>query len=95
MAEVHIQLHGGEQDGYRTNIDMRGGIPEMFFIWRASDSEKVSSATGKKRMVLADKLAVLAYRYESEKPKAGVPGERELRYVRHAEADKKVSDAAL
>lgn len=95
MAEVHIQLFGGEQDGYRTNIDLRGNTPEMFYIWRAADNEQIALASGKKRMLLADKLAVLAYRYVGEEPKSGVPGERELRYRRHAEADKKVSDPAL
>jgi hypothetical protein len=94
MAEVHIQLFGGEQDGYRTNIDLRGETPKIFFIWRASDNERISTETGKNRMVLADKLAVLAYAFVGEKPKTGVPGDRELRYVRRAASDKK-SDAAL
>lgn len=26
MAEVKIHLYGGEQDGYRTTIDLRGKI---------------------------------------------------------------------
>jgi hypothetical protein len=95
MAEAHVQLYGGEQDGYRTNIDLRGNTPAMFFIWRASDNETIALATGKKRMVLADRLAVLAYKFAGEKPKPGVPGDRELRYLRHAESDKKVPDAAL
>lgn len=95
MAEVHIQLFGGEQDGYRTNVDLRGDTPEMFFIWRAVDNEQIATASGKKRMILADKLAVLAYKFLGEEPKTGVPGEKELRYTRHAEADKKVSDPAV
>lgn len=95
MAEVHIQLFGGEQDGYRTNIDLRGSTPEMFYIWRAVDNEQIATASGKKRMMLADKLAVLAYKLRGEEPKTGVPGERELQYERHAESDKKVSDPAL
>ena len=89
MAEVQIQLFFGEQDGYRTNIDLRGSVPEMFYIWRAADSEKVSAATGKKRMVLADKLAVLAYKLDCD------PGDPQLRYIRHAPADKKLTDPAL
>lgn len=90
MAEITLHLFGGEQDGYRTNIDLRGDTPEMFYIWRASDSEKISSANGKKRMVLADKLAVLAYRHDE-----AASHESELRYVRHAEADKELADPAL
>lgn len=95
MAEVHIQLFGGEQDGYRTNIDLRGNTPEMFFIWRAIDNEQISTASGKNRMRLADRLAVLAYKFVGDEPKPGVSGERELRYARHAEADKKLTDPAL
>lgn len=92
MAEVRIHLYGGEQDGYRTTIDLRGDIPEMFYIWRAVDSMTISLATGKNRMVLADRLAVLAYRLDD----ANAPdGNLELRYLRHAEADKKLPDPAL
>lgn len=95
MAEVHIQLFGGEQDGYRTNIDLRGERPETFFIWRASDNEQIATASGKQRMRLADRLAVLAYKFVGDEPKSGVPGERELRYLRCAESDKKLADPAL
>ena len=89
MAEVSIQLYHGEQDGYRTNIDLRGGVPELFYIWRAVDNEQITGASGKKRMVLADRLAVLAYRIEGD---AESP---QLRYVRHAAADKRLADPAL
>lgn len=95
MAEVHIQLFGGEQDGYRTNVDLRGNTPEMFYIWRATDNEQIALATGKKRMLLADKLAVLAYKFIGDEPKPGVAGERELRYQRHADSDKKLADPAV
>ena len=95
MAEVHIQLFGGEQDGYRTNIDLRGDTPEMFYIWRAIDNEQIATASGKQRMRLADKLAVLAYKFVGDEPKPGVPGERELRYARCAASDKKLADPAL
>ena len=92
MAEVHVHLFGGEQDGYRTNVDLRGDVPEMFFIWRACDSEQIATASGKKRMVLANKLAVLAYRLEdAENP----DGKLELRYHRHADADKVYLDPAV
>lgn len=85
MAEVHVQLFGGEQDGYRASVDLRGETPEFFYIWRAVDNEVIALATGKKRAMLADKLAVLAYRLED----ADMPeGKLELRYHRHAEADK-------
>lgn len=89
MAEVSIQLFGGEQDGYRTTIDLRGNTPETFYIWRASDNEMIALATGKKRMVLADRLAVLAYRLDDR------PGRPELHYHRHAEADKRLTDPAV
>lgn len=89
MAEVNIQLWYGEQDGYRTNIDLRGSVPEMFYIWRACDNETVAKASGKQRMVLADKLAVLAYKLD------GDPEAPQLRYIRHAESDKKLADPAL
>lgn len=89
MAEVQVQLFFGEQDGYRTNIDLRGGTPEMFFVWRAVDNERISAATGKKRMVLADRLAVLAYKLDCD------PEDPQLRYIRHAPADKKLPDPAL
>lgn len=92
MAEVSIQLFGGEQDGYRTNIDLRGDVPSTFFIWRAIDNEAITLATGKNRMVLADKLAVLAYRLDDD---AFQSNHTELRYVRHANADKKLSDPAM
>lgn len=91
MAEVSIQLFGGEQDGYRTTIDLRSNAPKVFYIWKAIDSEQIAQASGKRRMVLADKLAVLAYRLD-EGQEDGSP---ELRYVRHAEADKRLSDPAV
>ena len=92
MAEVQVQLCGGEQDGYRTNIEFRTRTPEMFFIWRAIDNETITLASGKDRMVLADKLAVLAYRLDDT---GNQDGKSELRYVRHAEADKKLADPAV
>lgn len=92
MAEVQIQLFGGEQDGYRTTIDLRGDIPPMFYIWRAADNETIALATGKKRMVLADKLAVLAYRLADDDQQTS---HTELRYLREADADKKLSDPAV
>lgn len=92
MAEVSIQLFGGEQDGYKTTIDLRGDIPETFYIWRATDNETIALATGKKRMVLADRLAVLAYTLDDADAPAG---NLELRYTRHAAADKKLSDPAV
>lgn len=95
MAEVHVQLFGGEQDGYRTNIEMRGQTPEMFYIWPAADNERVALATGKRRTVLADRLAVLAYRLVDDRPRAGGTGIPELCYFRHAEADKKLADPAV
>lgn len=95
MAEVNIELFGGEQDGYRTTVDLRGAAPQVFYIWRAADTEKVTSATGKQRMVLADRLAVLAYRIDENSCRNSGPGRPELRYTRHAEADKALADPAL
>lgn len=92
MTETHVQLFGGEQDGYRTNIELRGAAPEMFYIWPAALNEKIAMATGKKRMLLADKLAVLAYRLDESSCRTESPGSRaELRYLRHADADKKLT----
>lgn len=88
MAEKRVQLFYGEQDGYRTQIDLRGEVPELFYIWKAADNEAIAMAVGKKRMVLADKLAVLAYKLD------GDPQADQLRYVRHAAADK-LSDPAV
>lgn len=96
MAEVHIQLFGGEQDGYRANIDLRSQAPEMFYIWRAIDNEVITLASGKKRMVLATKLAVLAYRLDDETTPEDDNVRVQLRYVRHSAADKKqLSDPAM
>lgn len=92
MAEVHIVLYGGEQDGYRTTIDLRGDIPGMFYIWPVASSEKIALATGRKRTMLADKLAVLAYRLDDDEEQTSTT---ELRYVRHAAADKKLADPAV
>jgi hypothetical protein len=92
MAEVSIQLFGGEQDGYRTTIDLRGDTPATFYIWRAIDNEAIALASGRKRMVLADKLAVLAYRLARDEYQTSPT---ELRYVRHDAADKKLTDPAL
>lgn len=85
MAEVRIQLFGGEQDGYRTSVDLRGLIPECFYIWRAADNDLITSATGRQRVVLADRLAVLAYRLADNELQKSL---EELHYVRHAPADR-------
>jgi len=95
MAEVHIHLFGGEQDGYRTTVDLRGGVPGVFFIWRAADNEAISAAQGRKRTVLADRLAVLAYRLTGDEGRTGPSGHMELRYERCRESDKKLPDPAL
>lgn len=93
MVEVPISLYGGEQDGYRTCIDLRGKTPDMFYIWRAADNDKIVAAKGKQRMVLADRLSVLAYRFDTTF--APVGDGPELRYIRHAEADKVLAPDAL
>lgn len=86
MTKVNVELFGGEQDGYRASIELRSRIPDVFYIWRAADNDKISRASGKERMVLADKLAVLAYRLDDQTDK-------QLRYVRHEEADKAIDPA--
>jgi hypothetical protein len=95
MAEVHIHLFGGEQDGYRTTVDLRGEVPGVFFIWRAADNEAISLASGRKRTQLADRLAVLAYRLTGDEERPGLPGHRELRYERCRESDKNPADPTL
>lgn len=92
MTETHVQLFGGEQDGYRTNIELRGAAPEMFYIWPVASNDKIAKATGKDRMLLADRLAVLAYRLDESSCRTDAPGSRaELHYLRHADADKKLA----
>lgn len=93
MAEVSIQLFGGEQDGYRVSLELRGVIPEFFYVWPVACNEKIAMATGKARTMLADKMAVLAYRLDDDIDPDDVPSE--LRYHRHAESDKKLNDPAL
>jgi hypothetical protein len=95
MAEVHIHLFGGEQDGYRTTVDLRGEVPGVFFIWRAADNDAISAASGRKRTVLADRLAVLAYRLAADGERTGTAGHRELRYERCPGSDKDPADPAL
>lgn len=95
MANTYIQLFGGEQDGYRTCVDLRGEVPELFYIWPVADSEVIAMAAGRKRVLLADKLATLAYKLVEHNYRPGLPGNSELRYARHADADKKLGDPAL
>lgn len=96
MAKVHIQLFGGEKDGYNVDIDLRTDkIPEMFYIWRGMDDEKIREARGTKRATLTNRLAVLAYVLDSDTIKDGIIGGREYRYRRCVEADKKLPDPAV
>ena len=96
MAEVRVSLWGGEQDGYGTTIDLRtDGVPEYFYIWPVREDRTISDASGKKRMVLANKLATLAYAYHESREKEGVAGNRELIYRRCAKADKTLPDPAM
>ena len=96
MAEVRVVLYGGEQDGYGTTIDLRtADVPEFFYIWPVCEDLKISGASGKKRMVLANKLATLAYEYHESREKEGVAGNRELIYKRKASSDKALADPAV
>lgn len=90
--KVWVHLYGGEQDGYRRRIELKTKAPQKFFIWRAADEKRIDAAKGKERMVLQNKLAVMAYALFDD---LDVNGERELRYKRLETADKALADPAV
>jgi hypothetical protein len=91
MAEISIQLAGGEQDGFRDKLETDGGFPALVYVWRATDDEKMRRIEGDARKVLADRLGVLAYRYLGTVEKPELPGGVEFLYTRAPEMDKKLT----
>jgi len=97
MAKIFIQLFMGEQDGWTSSIDVKNGRPpEMFYVNRACDDERIRKAKDAKvRMILTESLAVLAYEFYQAELKEGVPGGKQYRYRRVEHADRKLTDPAL
>lgn len=95
MAIIAIQLANGEQDGYRDDkLDIGDGSrPYLIYIWHTTDDTKMREVKGDARRVLADKLGVLAYRYQDTLEKPEMPGGLEYLYVRYPRADKKLTSA--
>lgn len=86
-----VHLYGGEQDGYRCTIAMRGTPPpRKFFIWHCKDQPRIDAAKGKNLVMLRSKLAVMAYELFAAEEIAG--NEIEYRYRRCESADKVAAD---
>jgi hypothetical protein len=80
-----LQLVGGEQDGHTVKV-ATSNMPEVFYAVPLADVEKIRSAHGNlNRLILRDKLARLAYRFDKI---ISIDGHVELRYVRAPEKDK-------
>lgn len=89
---VWVHLYGGEQDGFRLRIMLKTKPPKKFYIWHVNDAAKIDEMKGKDRMVIKNKLAVMAYELYDE---VDLSGERELRYRRLESADKVAIDPAI
>lgn len=93
MPRVTIQLFGGEKDGHTTRVVTRGDLPpEVFYVWRNADDEKLHRLSATDRARVVRKLSVLAYRRDDNAAPPDIDGTPSYRYLRHAEADKAVSD---
>lgn len=80
-----LQLMGGEQDGHTVTV-ATSNCPEVFYAVPLADVEKIRAANGNlNRLILRDKLATLAYRFDKIH---AIDGRVELRYVRAPEMDK-------
>lgn len=80
-----LQLVGGEQDGHTVRV-ATSNCPEVFYAVPLADVEKIRAAVGNlNRLILRDKLACLAYRFDKI---VAVDGHVELRYLRAPEMDK-------
>ena len=80
-----LQLVGGEQDGHTVRV-ATSNCPEVFYAVPLADVEKIRAASGNlNRLILRDKLARLAYRFDKI---LSIEGRVELRYVRAPELDK-------
>lgn len=91
MTTIAIQLVFGEKDGYQEKVEIDSGRPDLVFVWRTEDDQRMKKAKGDARKVLADKLGVLAYRFKDILDKPDMPGGVEYRYERYPKADKTVS----
>ena len=80
-----LQLVGGEQDVHTVRV-ATSNCPEVFYAVPLADVEKIRAASGNlNRLILRDKLARLAYRFDKI---LSIEGRVELRYVRAPEMDK-------
>lgn len=83
-----LQLMGGEQDGHTVMLTT-SECPEVFFAVPLADAAKIHAVRGNlKRLVMRDKLATLAYRFDCI---TADDGRVVLRYVRAPEMDKRVT----
>lgn len=80
-----IQLIGGEQDGHTVTTTTEN-CPEIFYAVPLADGEKIRTTRGNlKKVVMRNKLAILAYRFDRV---VASEGRVELRYVRDPSMDK-------
>lgn len=94
--KVWVHLYGGEQDGFRRRIELKTKPPRKFYIWHVNDAAKIEEMKGKERMVLQNRLAVMAYElYDDVELPGTTEPERELRYRRLESADKVTADPAV
>jgi hypothetical protein len=90
MPKISVQLCGGEQDGWREQVEVDVHPPTLLFVWRNADDAKMAKAKGDARQALASKLGVLAYRFAGVHQ---VPEGQEYVYNRWPQADKKMTKA--
>lgn len=90
--KVWVHLYGGEQDGFRRKIALKTKPPKKFYIWHVNDVKKIEEVKGKERMVIQNRLAVMAYELFDD---VDLSGERELRYHRLESADKVSANPAV
>ena len=91
MDHINIQLIGGEKDGYRESLEIEAGRPDLVFIWRTEDDQRIQKVKGDARKVLVERLGVLAYKFKDMVTKPEMPGGLEFRYERDPKSDKKVT----
>ena len=94
MAKITIQLIGGEKDGWPDQLDVEAGTrPELVYTWRTEDDDRMKKVHGDARRVLAERLGILAYRFDEVIEKPGCIDGFEYQYIRAPEADKKLTSA--
>lgn len=91
-GKVWIHLYGGEQDGWRKQIELRTVAPTKFYVWHVNDEKTIDTAKGKDRMVLQSRLATMAYERFDQ---VDIDGRTEYRYQRCETADKPVTNPAI